>query len=366
MQALTFIFYVAAGIQIAFLCGFLIAFSRKRVEKPNPPSPISVIVCAHNEEGNLKELLPLLQVQDHPEFEIVIVNDRSSDGTFDFLLEAQKSDNRLKVIHVDKIPEHINAKKYAITLGIKIAVHTSILLTDADCRPNSRNWIRTMSSGFDEKTEIVLGYSPYRKEKGFLNAFIRFDTLLTAILYTGFLRLGMPYMGVGRNLAYRRALFMDNKGFNGNQQITGGDDDLFVNKHATGKNTRLITGVDALVYSIPKKTWRSFFRQKIRHLAVGKRYKLWHRIILGIFMISYLISWYAGISLIFWQPLNFWIPVMMIFRIIMLTLTTRAAVETFGDKFESGLVIFLDFVYSIYYISTGLMALLTKKVQWMT
>src|SRR5690606_33778770 len=122
-------------------------------------------------------------------------------------------------------------KKYGLTLGIKAASHEWILLTDADCRPNSRRWIRSMSRYFDEDTQFVLGFSPYRATAGLLNLFIRFETMLTAIQYFSFGWLGNPYMGVGRNLAYRKSKFLEEKGFNNFLHVTGGDDDLFVNQH---------------------------------------------------------------------------------------------------------------------------------------
>ncbi len=209
-----------------------------------------------------------------------------------------------------------------------------------------------------------MGYSPYRKEKGFLNLFIRFETLFTALQYVAYAILGNPYMGVGRNLAYRKSLFLSNKGFNGFLGVMGGDDDLFVNQHATAKNTAICLGENAMVYSIPKRTWREYFHQKVRHLSVGKKYRVGHRFLLGIFSISHTITWFAGVYLLFVFSGFIWVLGALLFRTILLTATTYQAAMRFGHKFEWWNVPLLDFLFVIYYLSTAPVALLTKKMRW--
>ena len=206
--------------------------------------PVSVIVCAHDEEQNLRDLIPLLLSQNHPDFEIIIVDDRSNDGTFDLLLQETSKDHRLRMVHVNRTPQLFNAKKYALTLGIKAAKYEWLLLTDADCRPDSKNWISSFTKHFSQTTQFVLGFSPYEKRPGILNAFIRFETLMSGIQYLSFASLGIPYMGVGRNLSYRRSKFLAEKGFNNFIKTTGGDDDLFVNQHARKANTAVCIEVD--------------------------------------------------------------------------------------------------------------------------
>jgi cellulose synthase/poly-beta-1,6-N-acetylglucosamine synthase-like glycosyltransferase len=366
LQILISIFLVSVGIQVVFLAEFLIAFSRKR-EKRNFSPPVSVVVCAHDEEFNLIELIPLLLSQDYNEFEVIIVNDRSNDETFDLLLNESKKNERLRVVQVTNLPEHVNGKKYALTLGIKAAKHDWILFTDADCRPDGNQWIKSMASEFADETTFVLGYSPYLIKPGFLNLFIRFESLITAIQYMGFALLNIPYMGVGRNMAYRKSFFLKNKGFNNLIHVTGGDDDLFVNQHAKAQNTAVVTGKESLAYSVPETTIKSFLRQKVRHLSVGKRYKFKHQILLSFFTLSWMLTWFTGIPLLFLLPPEFLflfiIPALVV-RLTFLAITMQVAVKRLGQKFPVWPVLFLDFLYSIYYISTGLIALLTKKVRW--
>ncbi len=364
MSILLAIFFGAVGIQLLYLIVYLIAFQRARQDKPPIPVPVSVLVCAHDEEENLKALLPLLKEQDHPEFEIIVINDRSNDDTYDFLLEQSKADTRIRMVNVERVPAHVNGKKFGITLGIKAAAHEWILLVDADCRPAHNRWISAMSRHFDDKTKIVLGFSPYIKASGFLNLFGRFESIITAMQYFSFAIMRNAYMGVGRNLAYRKSLFLEKKGFNQFLNVTGGDDDLFVNQHADKTNTAVEFSEDAHVLSVGKTSWRSFFYQKVRHLAVGKRYRLKHRILLGIFAVAWMLTWFVGVPLLI-ADITYW-PVTAVFavRIIFLMIVIKVVASNLKVKFEVWALPFLDFVYSIYYISTGLVALLTKKIRW--
>ncbi len=364
MQIILIIFLAIVGIQVIYLLVFLIAFSKKRSATQTLQLPISIIICAHDEEQNLKELVPHLLAQDYPEFEVIIIDDRSNDNTFDWLLDETKKDHRLRMVHVNRTPPHVNGKKYGITLGIKAAKYEWILLSDADCRPKGNQWLNMVSAHLGESTSFVLGASPYEKAPGLLNVFVRFETLLTAIQYFSFALLGNPYMGIGRNMAYRKSMFLEKKGFNNFLNVTGGDDDLFVNQHATGKNTQVVIGLESLVYSLPKTTWSSFFNQKVRHLSVGKLYKFQHRFLLGLFVFTWLLTWFIGIPLAFVPELTYIVLGALAFRTIFLALIVNFTAKKMGQRFEAWLVPFLDFIYVFYYLVTGLTALVSKKVRW--
>jgi glycosyltransferase involved in cell wall biosynthesis len=364
LQFLLVAFCAVAGIQIIFFISFISVFKRKRSVREGSTPPVSIIVCAHDEIENLKALIPLLLRQNYPSFEVIIVNDRSNDNTYDFLLEETKRDSRLRMVNVDQLPPHVNGKKFAITLGIRAAKYEWVLFTDADCRPVSENWIASMSSSFSENAQFVLGFSPYEKLPGFLNIFIRFETLLTAIQYFSFAWMKAPYMGVGRNLAYRKSLFLEKKGFRKMVGVTGGDDDLFVNQHAMSSNAVAVFHPDANVFSIPKTSWKEFIRQKIRHLSVGKHYKLRHRILLGLFTMTWILTWFTGLTILFLDYSNWWVALILIVRIILLLAIVSVTVKQARLTFELWAVPFLDFLYAIYYISTGLVASLTKNIRW--
>jgi cellulose synthase/poly-beta-1,6-N-acetylglucosamine synthase-like glycosyltransferase len=305
-----------------------------------------------------------LLIQHHPDFEIIVVNDRSEDNTKESVEAEMKKDSRIRLVNIEKISPGINPKKHGLSEAIKNARHEIILLTDADCWPTSNKWISEMSGEFARDTQIVLGYSPYQKESGFLNLFIRFDTLFTGLQYLSLALFGCPYMGVGRNLAYRRSLFTGTNGFDSVKHVTGGDDDLFINRHANKSNTRVCFSGNANVYSIPKKTWSSFFRQKTRHLAVGKYYKTYHRVILGIFMASFLVSWFIGLVLIYFHSLLYLIISLLLVRLIVVQISIHLVSSRLGEKFNFWQVIFLDFLYAFYYLSTGLRAMITRNIKW--
>lgn len=363
MHPALLILLILVSIQVVYLLFFITAFSRKQSVPGAKPLPVSVIICAHDEEENLKELIPALLSQDHPEFEVIIVDDRSNDSTFDFLLAETAKDHRLRMVHVNRTPPHANSKKYALTLGIKAARFEWLLLTDADCRPEGNSWISNMSNHFNDSTQFVLGYSPYLKTKGLLNAFVRFETLITAVQYLSFAILGNPYMGVGRNLAYRRSRFLEVKGFNNILGITGGDDDLYVNLYARKDNTSVCVERASQMHSKPMTTLGNFLRQKVRHLSVGRRYRFWHRLLLGGFVLSWVGVWFVGVPMLFFGDPYIGTG-LIIFRIILVIITVHLAAKRLGQDFELWLIPLLDFIYAFYYLVTGLRTLVTKEIRW--
>lgn len=330
--------------------------------KPKTKHPVSVIICAHNELENLKALIPLLLGQQHSNFEVIIVDDRSDDGTYDYLLESQS--DQLKFVRVDRVHDHINAKKFALTLGIKAAANDILLLTDADCVPSSDLWITEMTGGFDKNTEYALGISPYYKSSGLLGHFIQFETQWTAMNYIGFALAGNPYMGVGRNLAYRKSSFLNHKGFSKIQHITGGDDDLLINDYANKKNTKVVIGADSLTHSVPKTSWNEYVQQKIRHWSVGKYYRVRDKFLLGLQNLSNLVFWLA-LTILAVQTNDYFIPAgLLLFRIVFVTILINLTSKKFGYRMNIWLVPMMDILYAGYASIFGIIALLTKKVKW--
>ncbi|HAA12172.1 MAG TPA: poly-beta-1,6-N-acetyl-D-glucosamine synthase [Cytophagales bacterium] len=322
------------------------------------------MVCAHDEEENLKELLPLLYEQDYPDFEVVVVDDRSNDNTYDFLLHEKEVQPKLNPVFVSNTPDYANGKKWGLTLGIKAAKHEWVLLTDADCRPNSKEWIKEMASGFTDENTFVLGYSPYYKNKGLLNAFIRFETLFVGLQYLGFARSGLPYMGVGRNLAYRKSFFLEKKGFHDFFGLTGGDDDLWVNRHARRKNTQVVYNEKAITWSIPEEKWSTYYRQKKRHLSVGKLYRFRDRFLLGGLALSHVLLWLLGIGLLAFPTLQLQLAIAWGVRFLSQYLVFALAARRLGYRFDLWLLPILDFLYLIYYFRVAMPAQFAKRVQW--
>lgn len=263
---------------------------------------VSIIVCAHNEYDNLQDYLSILLEQDYPCYEVIVVDDSSEDGS-DLLLERwSRQYGNLYHTFVPRGARVLSNKKLALTIGIKAAHYDYLLLTDADCRPESKHWIREMMQGFaNQQTEVVLGFSPYFEKSDLLNHLIGYDTLFNGLQYMGMARAGKPYMGVGRNLAYKRETFFSVGGFKGLLGNRAGDDDLFVNRIANAANTVVVNNPNSIVWSVPKTTWREWFHQKRRHLSVSPQYRTKSKIQLtleplsrGIFYASLLISAIVG------------------------------------------------------------------------
>ena len=367
IHILFWVFVACASIQFLFyslVAIALLAYKRKSDPKANP-SGISVIISSKNELENLKVLIPKLMKQNHPEYEVILVDDRSTDETYDHYIDLDHQQNNFKLVRIDSTPDHINNKKYALTLGIRAARYDYVLLTDADCNPESNNWVQEMSLGFDtDKKNFVIGFSQYLEAPGLLNLFIRYETLLTAISYVGLGLLGRPYMAVGRNFAYKKSFFLDNKGFGKFQNVVGGDDDLLANQHARSRNTTIVLSADATVYSKPETSWGNFLRQKTRHLSVGKHYRFTDKLLLGLLTLSKILFWFCFIAVIMSVFETY--LVLACFFIVMVSLLSSLLLlgKKTGSKSSIWMLPILDFIYLFYYISTSLRVLFTKKVKW--
>ncbi len=339
--------------------------STTQQDKSDTP-PLSVIICARNEEENLRQHLPKILSQDYPEFEVILVNDFSEDDTKWLLKDMCVQYPNLKVV---EIAEHVrlkHGKKFAVTLGIKGAKYEHLVFTDADCVPQSDQWLRHMANAFAGGNEIVLGYSPYFKKPGFLNALIRFETFHTAMSYLSYALKGNAYMGVGRNLAYTKSLFFRGKGFAAHMHIPSGDDDLFVNQNATPHNTSIcIRPDDAHVWSEPKATFSAYSRQKTRHAGASKAYKPAHRRMLATQLTSAFLFYVAAIVAVVLYP-QYWYVVLGIylFRLLIQLIIYFPIMRKLQVKGLIWILPFLDIVYYSYICINGFFALFKKEVKW--
>jgi len=282
-------FLIAFLLQMVYFWGFFrrLAFFRNR-EYDHSGEAVSVVICARNEYFNLKNHLPLVLEQDYPDFEVVVVNDNSQDESLELLEEMARKYPKLKIVNLSQELNFFSGKKFPLSLGIKSAKNDIILLTDADCRPASDKWIRNMASKFRGETEIVLGYGAYEKRSTLVNLFIRHETLWVAIQYLSYALSGMTYMGVGRNMAYRKSLFIENKGFSSHYTIASGDDDLFINSVATKTNVDIDIEHGSHTVSVPMSSAGTWFNQKRRHLTTWKYYRSKFKRLLGVWSLSQL------------------------------------------------------------------------------
>jgi len=356
------------GVVVLTNCAFYLLFSKFSFFNfseiiPSETPPISLIVCAKNEEKNLEKHIPLWLEQEYPNFELILINDASADDTLDMMERFAETDPRIKIVNVKNNEAFWGNKKYALTLGIKKAVNDRLIFTDADCRPASSEWLGIMSSHLSQEKQLVLGYGAYSKCRGLLNKLIRFETLLTATQYLSYALVGNPYMGVGRNLAYTSKLFYEHKGFMSHIKISSGDDDLFVNEAASKSNTAVCIAENAFTYSIPKKTWESWMLQKKRHVTTASLYKRKHKVLLGLYYIANLLFWLLGGVLFF--IVDWKIPLALIlFRFLIQYIVIGKVAKRLKEKdliaFIPFFELFLVFIQlSIFISSSG-----SKQTRW--
>lgn len=367
-----FYIIVLIAFQICFLIQlyYTIVIHRKlvsyKVDEPEifDESPVSVIICARNELENLKKNLGLFLEQDHPDFEVVVVNDCSNDGTDWYLRDLSAEHKNLKIVTISDHPRFKHGKKFAVTLGIKASKNENMIFSDADCRPASNRWLSRMQRKFKGNTEIVLGYSPYEINGGFLNKMIRYETFSTALNYISFALNGMPYMGVGRNLAYKKSLFFKGKGFASHMHILSGDDDLFVNQNATTSNTDIEIHPDAQVWSEPKHTFAGYFNQKLRHQGAGRAYQPNHKKILSLQAGSGVLFYLLLLVLIAIQA-QWWL--LLSVYLIRLIIQLFVYVPCFKKLSYPDLIWWmpvLDFVYYFYIMVISFVSLFKKRLEW--
>ena len=288
------LFIIYSGVMIIQLFYYWGIFSRLAFHHQQPTAleqwpQVSVVICARNEYENLKKNLPFILNQDYPDFEVVVVNHTSDDDSLYLLRDFQKEYSHLSIVKIEKDLNFFSGKKFPLSIGIKSAKYEVLLLTDADCCPSSNQWIRMMVSSYNAQTSIVLGYSGFYKDKGFANIMQRFNVFHTALQYFSLALAGMPYMGVGRNLSYKKSLFYKVNGFISHYSLESGDDDLFINQVAMRKNTRYCLHPDSFTFSHAKKGFNEWIRQKRRHLSTGRHYKPWHQFVLGLYSFSQLL-----------------------------------------------------------------------------
>jgi glycosyltransferase involved in cell wall biosynthesis len=318
-------FCVITLIQVFYYLFFFarFAFYKSKPKNMSQTHPVSVIICSRDEAGNLAKNLPGALVQKYrTTHEVIVVNDNSSDESKYILEKYQKTFRQLHLIELKQEARLIAGKKFPLSLGIKKAKYEIVLLTDADCVPASEFWIAKMQEGFREGTEIVLGYGALHKKKGIFNKLVRWETFHTALQYLSYAHAGRPYMGVGRNLSYKKTVFFRHKGFSSHNHIAGGDDDLFINKAATKNNTAIVIDKDAFTLSEPPKSWRQWVKQKNRHYTTSKYYKTAHKFLLGLYTFSHF----------FFYPL---------FIIALLFVNWKLSLVVFGVRFIlQGIILF--------------------------
>ena len=360
------IFVGAAVIQLLYysLVFGRLAFGKERHYEPDCYPPVSIVICAKDEAENLKTNLKVVLIQNYPVFEVIIVNDQSTDHTLDVLAEYFQRNDNLRLFNIKEGPKPIAGKKFALKTGVENAKYDIVVVTDADCKPTSAHWLEHLIGGYMSDTDFVLGYAPIYRGASFLNKLIRYENVMTAMLYFSFARVGMPYMGVGRNMAFRKSAFMNWNSYKDSKELPSGDDDLFVNALANKKNTTTSLHRDSFVYSPAKDTWAAWIHQKIRHSGSGRYYKFKHLLMLSLFPLSTLLLYTTFLVLCI---KSFILPVVLIvcaFVLFVKYLIHRKVNTKLQQADLSSWIFLLDPMHVIFLFCIFILSLTSSNKAW--
>ncbi|HRN73220.1 MAG TPA: glycosyltransferase [Ginsengibacter sp.] len=345
-------FCLIAAIQLFYYLYFFrkLAFYKNKSSERSQTYPVSVIICAKDEAKNLINFLPGVLVQNYPTtHEVIVVNDNSTDETKYVLEEYYRSFKQLKIVELKQEARFIPGKKYPLSVGIKTAKYEIVLLTDADCVPASEFWIDKMQQQFVEGIDIVVGYSPFRKKKGLLNKLVRWEGFHTALQYFSYAEKGLPYMGVGRNLSYKKTIFFNQKGFSSFNHLPGGDDDLFINKVSNARNTATCLDPDTFTITNAPATWSQWRRQKARHYTTSRYYKKVHKRLLGLYALSLFLFYPLMAASFFFFDWKYVLGVFAL-RLLIQTIIIYKAAKRLQESDLVGWLLFFDIWMFFYYL----------------
>lgn len=335
-----------------------VAFYKKAKQPKSDDAlePVSIVLCARDAYEYLKDLVPALLRQDYPDYEIVIVNDCSDDETAEYLKDLERKEPKVKPVQMFQQLNFFNGKKFPLSMGIKSAKNDLLVFTDCKCMPVNDLWLRSVVDCYGKNTEVVIGYSPFVFKKGVLNRLIRFDAVQNALLYLSAALRGRPYMGIGKNLSYRKELFFRNKGFISHYTTSVGEDDLFISQVATKKNTEVLIDADNAIVAAPARSLKRWMRQRSSRYSTFRHYRFGARFTHGLFIWSHSLFYASFVALLCLKPAFalsvgtiFYVPVLaflFLLRYSSQLFIYHKASKRLGEKGLLGGLLFYDVVFA--------------------
>jgi poly-beta-1,6-N-acetyl-D-glucosamine synthase len=357
-------FLAVLVIQLAYHWFF---FSRLAFFKPTTAPaeklPVSVIIVVHNQYQLIRQNLPELLGQDYPDFEVLVVDDTSDDGSDEVLEKLAETFSNLRVVKLTQSLNWFKGRKFPLSLGIKSASHEFLLLTDIRFRPEGKNWISQMVAAYTPDTAIALGYATFNTTSK-INKWLRFMAFYDGMLYLSMALSGMPFKGIGPNLSYRKSLFYRHKGFSSHYVINAGDDELFVNKAATRKNTEIRISADSQVKCTKPMTFIQWLENEKTRLAIRRFFKPGHRMMISLFSATTLF-FYA----LFAAMLVIHVQLPVIIGIFLIRLLSQLVIfgliqKKLSEKKLLWVTPIFDLALSLIDLAIWLRMLFTKKSKW--
>lgn len=265
------------------------SFAKNKKKQPVASSKISVLCCFKNNLEDAKKLIPLLLNQKNVAFELVLIDNNSTDddASINYFEQIEKENANVKLVKVENNEAFWGNKKYALTLGIKAASHEKIAFIEPNYEPASENWLTLLNNTITPEKQIVLGYTAIKKKKNNLkNKIIRFENLLYHMQMFGYVQRKKPTFASNTNLAYTKKTYFDNQGFMNHMKIRLGEADLFVNEAGTKTNTTYTIDAEARVIRKNYKKYSTWLNEIRRRNYTTRFYSKFEQLILNVFLLN--------------------------------------------------------------------------------
>ena len=364
---LTVVFYTFVAftaIQIIYYLTFssFLFYKKKKKEATEQP-PVSIIIFVKNSATSLQKSLPRILAQKYPKFEIVLINNASSDDTAEVLEGFQKNNDNIKILDVDNNEAFWGSKKYALTLGIKAAKYEHLLFTDANSKVLSEFWIEEISKEFAQTKSIILGYEKYKKTNSLTNLFARFENLIKAIQCFSFAKFGSPFMAFDSNFCYRKSDFFKAKGFINHMKIKEGEADLFIKDAASKENISFTISKNSFIEIETPKSFGSWIQKLRIDSSIKKHYKFKHRFLLNFFTFSKVIFYTLATILFFIHPWQIIFPIVLGYFLAQYIIIGISA-KKLKEPYLIFLLPFLEIGLLLIQISIFIANLISKPNHW--
>lgn len=326
---------------------------RRHLQVKQAKPAVSVIVYAKNESVNLRKHLPSLLNQNYPEYEIIVVNDGSTDESDEVLKTFKNKYEHLYHTYIPEDVKYLSRKKLALTVGIKAAKHDILLFTEANCEPIGKNWISAMARNYDSNTNIVLGFCAYGNHKGFFHKLVSYDNLLGGLQYISSALNGNPYTGNGRNLSYRKDLFFAHKGYYKSLSLHAGDDDLFINESANAQNTWVEYSPESITEMAKIERFSMWKEMKVSRAATQRYYKGWTLSFFRFESMSYFLFFLSVIASIVLGIVGNWLisvlaGLLYIIRFVIKASVLHKSARLLQQKPVTGSLFLLEFILPLF------------------